>query len=130
MKSHVTMEQHVCIVCGNTFDTENILLDKQLRAKFETYTLTGNSICEKCQSLLDDNYIALVSVKNIEKRNTLKQEEANRTGELTWIKREVFDQIFDIKAKDLPMMFVEPEVITTVKNLMHEAKENADETDK
>jgi len=31
-KSHVSMEQHVCLVCGVTFDPDAILLDKRLRA--------------------------------------------------------------------------------------------------
>ena len=31
-KSHVSLEQHVCLVCGTAFDTGAILLDKRLRA--------------------------------------------------------------------------------------------------
>ena len=30
-KSHVSLEQHVCLVCGKAFDTGTILLDKRLR---------------------------------------------------------------------------------------------------
>ena len=29
-KSHVSMEQHVCLVCGVAFDTGAILLDNQI----------------------------------------------------------------------------------------------------
>ncbi|MBA0457816.1 hypothetical protein D7Y57_17025 [Stenotrophomonas maltophilia] len=31
-KSHVSLEQHVCLVCGARFDTGAILLDKRLRS--------------------------------------------------------------------------------------------------
>lgn len=126
MKSHVTMEQHVCIICGNTFDTGSILLDKKLRAKFEAHTITGNSICGKCQPLLDDNYIALIGVTN--KGDSLKLKEANCTGDLSFIKRKVFNQIFDVEIKDLPMVFVEPEVVKMIKNLKTESTENANAT--
>ncbi len=34
-KSHVSLEQHVCLLCGVAFDTGNILLDKRLRASME-----------------------------------------------------------------------------------------------
>ena len=34
-KSHVSLEQHVCLVCGTAFDTGAILLDKRLRASME-----------------------------------------------------------------------------------------------
>src|SRR3546814_5168048 len=40
-KSHVSLEQHVCLVCGVAFDTGAILLDKRLRASLERHTATG-----------------------------------------------------------------------------------------
>lgn len=40
-KSHVSLEQHACLVCGTTFDTGAILLDKRLRASMERHTATG-----------------------------------------------------------------------------------------
>lgn len=40
-KSHVSLEQHVCLVCGTAFDTGAILLDKRLRASMERHTATG-----------------------------------------------------------------------------------------
>jgi len=41
MKSHVGMEQKVCPVCGQAFDTGVILLDKRLRNSLERKTVTG-----------------------------------------------------------------------------------------
>ena len=40
-KSHVSLEQHVCLVCGTAFDTGAILLDKRLRASMECHTATA-----------------------------------------------------------------------------------------
>lgn len=40
-KSHASLEQHVCLVCGTAFDTGRILLDKRLRACMEHHTTTG-----------------------------------------------------------------------------------------
>ncbi len=40
-KSHVSLEQHVCLVCGTAFDTGAVLLDKRLRASMERHTATG-----------------------------------------------------------------------------------------
>lgn len=34
-KSHVSLEQHLCLVCSVTYDTGSILLDKRLRASME-----------------------------------------------------------------------------------------------
>jgi hypothetical protein len=43
-QSHVSLEQHVCLVCGKAFDTGTILLDKRLRASMEHHTKTGAAI--------------------------------------------------------------------------------------
>ncbi len=44
-KLHVSLEQHVCLVCGTAFDTGAILLDKRLRASMERRTATGWGLC-------------------------------------------------------------------------------------
>src|SRR3546814_1103109 len=46
-KSHVSLEQHVCLVCGTAFDTGAILLDKRLRASMERHTKTGWGLREE-----------------------------------------------------------------------------------
>ena len=59
-KSHVSLEQHVCLVCGTAFDTGAILLDKRLRASMERHTATGWGLCPEHQKLADDGFVALV----------------------------------------------------------------------
>ncbi len=43
-KSHVSLEQHVCLVCGTAFDTGAILLDKHEREPEEASPL-GIILC-------------------------------------------------------------------------------------
>lgn len=50
-KSHVSLEQHVCLVCGTVFDTGAILLDKRLRTSMKLHTAT---LCPEHQKLFDD----------------------------------------------------------------------------
>ncbi|SFE17291.1 hypothetical protein SAMN03159379_07464, partial [Variovorax sp. NFACC26] len=40
-KSHVSMEQHLCLVCGLGFDTGGILFDRRLRQSMQRHTVTG-----------------------------------------------------------------------------------------
>lgn len=59
-KSHASLEQHVCLVCGARFDTGAILLDKRLRASMERHTATDWGLCPEHQKLSDDGFVALV----------------------------------------------------------------------
>lgn len=59
-KSHVSLEQHVCLVCDTAFDTGAILLEKRLRQSMERYTATGWGLCPEHQKLSDDGFVALV----------------------------------------------------------------------
>ena len=55
-KSWVSLERHVCIICGKEYDTCNLVM-KQGRTKKEIslaetmdkYTVTGIGICEECK---------------------------------------------------------------------------------
>ncbi len=53
-KSHVSLEQQLCLVCGTAFDTGNILLDKRLRASMKHHTTTGWGLCPKHQRLFSE----------------------------------------------------------------------------
>ncbi|SEJ50028.1 MULTISPECIES: ATPase [unclassified Variovorax] len=114
-KSHVSMEQHVCLVCGVAFDTGAILLDKRLRASMERHTTTGWGLCADHQKLADDGFIALVECdpqRSGSPGGRLKPEQAYRTGRLVHIKRPVFTQLFNVPIEaNQPCVFVEPGVI-------------------
>ena len=114
-KSHVSMEQHVCLVCGVVFDTGAILLDKRLRASMERHTTTGWGLCAEHQKLADDGFVALVECdpqRSGSPVGSLKPEQAYRTGRLAHLKRHVFATVFNVPiGPNQPCVFVEPGVI-------------------
>ena len=116
-KSHVFLEQHVCLVCGARFDTGAILLDKRLRASMERHTATGWGLCPEHQKLSDDGFVALVECDPQRSRAAagaarMKPDQAHRTGRLAHLKREVFADVFNVPIEDKqPYVFVEPGVI-------------------
>ena len=116
-KSHVFLEQHVCLVCGARFDTGAILLDKRLRASMERHTATGWGLCPEHQKLSDDGFVALVECDPQRSRAAagaarMKPDQAHRTGRLAHLKREVFADVFNVPIEDMqPCVFVEPGVI-------------------
>jgi hypothetical protein len=116
-KSHVSLEERVCLVCGRSFDTGNILLDRRLRASLERHTTTGWGLCPEHQKLADDGYVSLVECDpnrsgGSAEQERLKPEHAYRTGRLAHLKREAFTKIFNVALTlDQACVFVEPGVI-------------------
>ncbi len=122
-KSHVSLEQHVCLVCGTRFDTGAILLDRRLRASMERHTATGWGLCPEHQKLSNDGFVALIECDPQRSGSPagggrVKPEQAYRTGRLAHLKREAFAQVFDIPiAADQPCVFVEPGVIEQLQTM-------------
>ena len=122
-KSHVSLEQHVCLVCGVRFDTGAILLDRRLRASMERHTATGWGLCPEHQKLSDEGFVALVECDPQRSGSPagggrVKPEQAYRTGRLAHLKREAFAQVFDVPiAADQPCVFVEPGVIEQLQTM-------------
>lgn len=97
MKEFVAMEKKICPICGKEYETGAILMDRRLRKSFESrYVITGYGECDDCKKRLDDGYIALIVIKNAETegRSRLKMEDANRTGEILFLKAEFAKHIF------------------------------------
>jgi hypothetical protein len=123
-KSRVSLEQHVCLVCGARFDTGNILLDRRLRASMEHHTATGWGLCAEHQKLSDDGFVALIECDP--QRSGLpaggasvKPEQTYRTGRLAHLKREVFARVFNVPIADhQPCVFVEPGVIERLQSMI------------
>jgi len=116
-KSHVSLEQRLCLVCGAVFDTGSLLLDRRLRASMERHTTTGWGLCPVHERLHSEGFVALVECdpqsSGVRSANgQLKPDQAYRTGRLAHLRREVFARVFDVTiAADQPMVFVEPGVI-------------------
>ncbi|MBE9490188.1 MAG: ATPase [Bacteroidetes bacterium] len=96
-KSHVTMEQKMCPVTGEVWNTESLLFDKRLKKRFEMNTVTGYAFSPKVQEQIDKGFIALVEIneeKSVGKDGKAKMEDAWRTGRLCYLKEEVAKNIF------------------------------------
>ena len=120
MKSHVSLEQHQCPVCLEIHETGAVLLHKKLKPKLDTYTVTGMSLCPDDQQKFDDGYIALIECNGEHKPN-IKLEEANRTGTIIHIRREMFEDIFDTEvSSDIPFCFITEDVADFLENLVNE----------
>ena len=119
-KSHVSLEQHQCTVCGCTYDTGVVLLHKKLRQTLEQHTLTGCGLCPEHQKLFDEGYVALVEVdpelSRFGSNGSLTAKTAYRTGTIAHIRREVFKQIFTTPLDDdCALAFVDPAVVALLK---------------
>lgn len=116
---YVAMGQHICRVCGHAFDSGEILLHRNLRSIPKNARVTGWGLCPEHQKLYDDGYIALIEAKNPPNGTTMHLEDANRTGRLVHIRREVAIDIFNIDIPEkLELMFIEPGVIEKLEEMM------------
>lgn len=119
-KSHVSLEQRQCVVCGCTYNTGAVLLHKRLAKTLEEHTLTGQGLCPEHQKLFDEGYIALIEVDPELSRpmpnGNLTLETARRIGTIIHMRREVFKRTFTTPIRDdTPFVFVDPAVVTLLK---------------
>jgi hypothetical protein len=121
-KSYVTMEQHLCEVCGQPYDTGAILMDKRLRDKFDKNTITALSgMCEEHQKLHDDGFVAFVEItsNSASRDGRVKQEDAFRTGRLMHIRKEAAVDGLGIEIPDgMPFVFVDEDFIDHVQGMV------------
>jgi hypothetical protein len=116
MSSHVTLEQHVCLVCGKAWDTGVVLMDPKLRPVFESdHTPMGFGLCHEHEQKFKDGYVALVCIDPSKSTPTgkpgdapvLRPENAWRTGEVMHVKRTVWDRLFTTAAPDGPVCYID-----------------------
>lgn len=116
-KSHVSMETHLCVVCGTEYETEAILLDRRVRDILEPKTCTGWGMCPEHEAMKGDGYIALVEAKVPPDGETLAPGDADRTGRICHVRESVWGQIFDVPPPPKSMCFVEPGVIERLETI-------------
>lgn len=120
-KSHVTMEQKVCVVCGKIYDTGAILLDKRLQPRFEMHTVTGRGMCEEHERLKKEGYIALVGIdpeRSMCSGEIIHDQNAYRTGAIIHIKKEAFKKIFNKKIPAGMVAFADQAAINAIKRMV------------
>lgn len=111
-KSFVTLEQNVCPICGKVFETGNLLMDTRIRngklmETFDKYTITGYSICEECQKMIDDGHVALVEINEPYDIDGMMPDNVDRTGKIGWMKRDIVQQLIPEFPEDKFMCYVE-----------------------
>ena len=111
-KSFVTLEQNVCPICTKVFETGNLLMDTRIRngklaETFDKYTVTGYSVCEECQKMIDDGRVALVEINEPSDPNNLTLDNVDRTGKIGWMKRDIVQQFIPEFPEDKFMCYVE-----------------------
>lgn len=82
-KSFVTLEQHICPVCGKTFDTGSLLMDTRVRGVFDKYTVTEFELCKDCLETAKEHHCVHVMLLEEQKR-----------GESAVVDRVVIPEIF------------------------------------
>lgn len=96
-KSHVSMGAKVCLVCCEEFPDGTVLLDRQLRPKFNRITVTGWGICPDHAKQLDNGKnVALVEIDPVRSPakpdGTVDPTQAYRTGLTMLIDRAAFNE--------------------------------------
>ena len=111
-KSFVTLEQNVCPICTKVFETGNLLMDTRIRngklmETFDNYTVTGYSICEECQKMIDEGRVALVEINEPYDVDGMMPDNVDRTGKIGWMKRDIVQQLIPEFPEDKFMCYVE-----------------------
>lgn len=122
-KSHVSMVQHQCLVCLTTFNTGELLLHQRLSPVLDRHTVVGHSLCPDCKKLHEDGFIAFVGVRNSSQHERLTQKEAQRSGDIVHVRRELANDLFNMKFDEQPLSFCDQEVIEYLAALSKQLKE-------
>lgn len=119
-KSYVTLEQHVCAVCGETFDTGALLLDKHLRPKFDMHTVTDFGLCKEHTRLKAEGYIFLVGIDPNKSTQPYTPRSVWRLGRDAAVKREAWGKMFNVPCPDSPLCYVGADVLAKLERISHE----------
>jgi hypothetical protein len=111
-KSHVTIEQHQCPVCGAVFDTGAILLDRRLAERFNQYTVTGQSLCPEHLADIEGGYILGIVCAN--------ERLDGRTGQIVKIKASAWPKLFNVPPPPKGVFAVSPETAEVLSSLVVE----------
>lgn len=128
MKSYVSMEQKVCLVCAKTFDSGAILLDKRLQESMEHNTVTGWDLCPDDKQRHEDGYVALVEARAPTHGDRLQPGEAYRLGRIAHVREAAFTTIFNgVSPRDesgalLPLVFIEPDAMDKLEEISRQAE--------
>jgi len=139
--SHVAMERKVCIVTGKTYDTGAVLLATRYARPMtgsrsnpkpkpfqslvdldeDRYNISGWGVCDEVQKRLDEDYIALVGIdpeKSDQNGSTINPENAYRTGEIVYLRREAWEKLMNAEAPPKGVAFIDAEAIAKIMEIV------------
>lgn len=111
MKSHVSLEQAQCPVCGIVHNTGSLLLDRRLRQSLDHHTVTHYAMCPEHQKLRDHGYVALIELSSTPRQTGLDESWPLRTGNLAHVRASTWANIFDSQPPKGGIAFVEAGVL-------------------
>lgn len=113
MKSHVGLGYSYCPVCLQVTD-EVVLLDKRLKDTLEKDNFMGWKPCSVHEQQFNEGYIALIETTS---NNPSQLNDKGRTGNFAMIRKEEFDQVFNI-ATTSKIVFIDPEVFKHLQEIV------------
>lgn len=121
-KSHVSMEQKICIVTGKTFDSGALLMDTRMKNSLERHTVTGWGISPEVQDKIDEGFIVLVEIDPDKSENlpngNISPEGAYRLGRTAYLKESVFKILYpEGDTKKTKVMFVDTKFINYLETI-------------
>lgn len=118
-KSYVSMAQKKCLVCGNNYDSGELLLDTRLKDSLDKYTVTGLGLCPEHNK---EGFICLLEIdetkSEMNSSGIIKPQDAYRTGNVAWLKKDVFEKIFN-KPADSEIVFVDQGVMYQLQEMQN-----------
>ena len=122
-KSYVSLERQICIVCGKSFNTGGLLIDKRLKASMKKYTNTGMGMCPHDEQRKKDGYIGLIGCfnsvgKDGSKEERLTSSKAKRSGRVVHLKILAFKRIICVPTPENSVCFIEDEGIDKILGLV------------
>ncbi len=112
MKSHVGLGYYYCPVCLEITD-EVVLLDKRLKNTLEKDNFMGWKPCSVHEQQFNEGYIALIETTS---NNPSQLNDKERTDNFAMIRKEAFDQIFNI-ATTSKIVFIDPEAFKQLQEM-------------
>lgn len=126
-KSFVTLASRQCAICGEVYETGELLIDKHFKEVFDKHTVVGWGMCPECHKYVDDGFVAFVELKDNPKlREDCKisgnDNRIEPTGRTAWIKKTILPHLLGKEeAENVPeMAFVSEEIMDKLESMMED----------
>lgn len=117
-KSYVSMANYQCPICTTEHSANELLLDTQLRKRFERTTIVGAKVCPKCAQRIKDGYIAFIVIDPKRSSTPFDLHTVHRTGDICWVREKLCNEIFhDFSHKD-GIVFTDMELMEKLKSMI------------